>query len=201
VKVSAPAAERNKQPILDVLKRALPTRGLVLEIASGTGQHVAHFAKALPSLMWQPSDPDPRARQSISAWTAEEALTNVREPLGLDVRQHPWPVSTCDALVCINMIHISPWAATEALFEGAARVLRGGGVVYLYGPYRVNGRHTAESNAAFDAALRAQDPEWGVRDLEAVVDTARCCGFELVETAAMPANNLSVILRTASARA
>jgi SAM-dependent methyltransferase len=193
--LTAPAAERNKQPILDVLERVLPATGLVLEIASGTGQHVAHFAKALTSLTWQPSDPDPRARESISAWIAEERLTNVREPLDLDVRRHPWPVSACDALVCINMIHISPWTATEALFEGAARVLPQDAVVYLYGPYQVNGRHTAESNAAFDATLRAQEPEWGVRDMEAVVNTARRCGFEFLESVAMPANNLSVILR------
>ena len=195
--LSAPPAERNKQPILDVLKRVLPATGLVLEIASGTGQHMAHFAKALPGLTWQPSDPDPRARESISSWIREEGLANVREPLDLDVRRHPWSVSACDALVCINMIHISPWAATEALFEGAARLLTHGEVVYLYGPYRVDGRHTAESNAAFDAALRAQDPGWGVRDVERVVDAARARGFEFVESVAMPANNLSVVFRKA----
>ena len=194
-KLTAPAAERNKQPILDVLRRVLPASGLVLEIASGTGQHVVHFAKALRHLTWQPSDPDARARSSISAWIAEKALGNVREPLDLDVRCQPWPVASCDALVCINMIHISPWSATQALFEGAARILPEGGVIYLYGPYRVNGRDTSESNAAFDATLRAQDPEWGVRDLERVVDTADSCGFDFVESVAMPANNLSVVWR------
>ena len=197
--LTAPAAERNKGPILEVLKRVLPDSGLVLEVASGTGQHVAHFARALSGLAWQPSDPDRRARESISAWISKEGLTNIREPLDLDVRQHPWPVSACDALVCINMIHISPWAATEALFEGAARALLQDAVVYLYGPYRVNGRHTAESNAAFDSTLRAQDPEWGVRDMEAVLDTARRCGFEFLERVAMPANNLSLVLRKAPA--
>jgi SAM-dependent methyltransferase len=193
--LSAPAAERNKQPILEVLERVLPASGLVLEVASGTGQHVAHFAKALTSLAWQPSDPDPRARRSISAWIAEEGLANVREPLDLDVRRHPWPVSACDALVCINMTHISPWAATEALFQGAAPLLPQNGVIYLYGPYRLDGRHTAESNAAFDATLRAQDPEWGVRDMEAVVDIAQRCGFEFLESVPMPANNQSVTFR------
>jgi len=194
-KFTAPAAERNKQPILEVLKRVLPASGIVLEVASGTGQHVVHFAKALTTLTWQPSDPDAQARRSISAWIAEERLPNVREPLDLDVRSDPWPVSECDALVCINMIHISPWAATEALFDGAARVLRAGAVVYLYGPYQINGRHTAESNAAFDATLRAQDPQWGVRELDRVVAAASGRGLELLESVAMPANNLSVVLR------
>ena len=199
-KLTAAPAERNKQPILDVLQRVLPESGLVLEIASGTGQHIVHFAKALPHLTWQPSDPDPRARQSITAWIAAEALANTREPLALDVRQQPWPASSCDALVCINMVHISPWSATEALFEGAARILPEGGVVYLYGPYRVNGRDTSESNAAFDATLRAQNPEWGVRDLERVLDEASRRGFDFVESVPMPANNLSVVWRRRSGR-
>jgi len=199
-KLTAAPAERNKQPILDVLQRVLPESGLVLEIASGTGQHIVHFAKALPHLTWQPSDPDPRARQSITAWIAAEALANTREPLALDVRQQPWPASSCDALVCINMVHISPWSATEALFEGAARILPEGGVVYLYGTYRVNGRDTSESNAAFDATLRAQNPEWGVRDLERVLDEASRRGFDFVESVPMPANNLSVVWRRRSGR-
>jgi hypothetical protein len=193
--LSAPAAERNKRPILEILRRVLPASGLVLEVASGTGQHVVHFAKALPQLSWQPSDPDPQARHSICAWIAQANATNALQPLGLDVRTQPWPIASSDALVCINMIHISPWAATEALFEGAARAIADAGVVYLYGPYRLEGRHTAASNAAFDATLRAQDPEWGVRDLERVADVARSRGFELVETVSMPANNVSVIFR------
>jgi hypothetical protein len=192
--VSAPA-DRNKAPILEVLRRVLPASGVVLEIASGTGQHVTHFASALPNLEWQPSDPDPAALASIDAWMAEFRLTNVHSPLPLDVRDRPWPIAHCDAIVCINMIHISPWAATRALFDGAAAALGENGTIYLYGPYRVDGRHTAPSNASFDAMLRAQNPEWGVRDLAEVAETARERGFALVETHAMPANNLSVVFR------
>jgi SAM-dependent methyltransferase len=198
--LSAPAAERNKGPILGVLERVLPDSGLVLEIASGTGQHVVHFARALPHLLWQPSDPDPRARASISAWIAETGLTNIRQPLDLDVRSDPWPVSHCDAIVCINMIHISPWMATQALFDGAARLLADAGVVYLYGPYSVDGQHTAPSNAAFDASLRAQDPEWGVRDLGKVIACATTHGLTLLEAVGMPANNLSVTFQRSSRR-
>ena len=199
--LSAPAAERNKGAILEVLERVLPERGLVLEIASGTGQHVAHFARALPHLSWQPSDPDPRARTSISAWIAQTELPNILQPLDLDVRREPWPVSHCDAIVCINMVHISPWTATQALFDGAARILADAGVVYLYGPYSVAGQHTAPSNAAFDASLRAQDPEWGVRDLNSVVDLARQRALELAESVRMPANNLSLVFRKRNAKA
>jgi SAM-dependent methyltransferase len=195
--VSAPA-ERNKAPILDVLKRVLPANGLVLEIASGTGQHVTYFAQALPGLVWQPSDPDPEARRSINAWIGDAGLPNIRPPIDLDVRVSPWPISACDAIVCINMVHISPWPATQALFEGAARALAENGTICLYGPYRIRGEHTAPSNATFDKMLRAQNREWGVRDLERVVETARAHGFELVETASMPANNLNVVLRRMS---
>jgi hypothetical protein len=191
-RLESPAAERNKEPILEVLRRALPAAGSVLEIASGSGQHVMHFARALPQLTWQPSDADPQARASVAAWSAAERLPNVRAPLDLDVRARPWPLAACDAIVCINMIHISPWAATEALFAGASDILPQG-VVYLYGPYRVNGAHTAPSNAAFDRSLRAQDAAWGVRDLADVVAVARSQGFALVETIPMPANNLSVV--------
>jgi len=193
--LSAPAAERNKGPILEVLKRVLPASWLVLEVASGTGQHVVHFAKALPQLTWQPSDPDRQARQSIAAWIDEARLTNILQPLDLDVRQQPWPLSACDALVCTNMIHIAPWTATEALFDGASYAVPESGVVCLYGPYRVQGEHTAPSNASFDASLRSQNPLWGVRDLETVADVAHARGFDLVETVSMPANNLSVIFR------
>jgi SAM-dependent methyltransferase len=190
--VTAPSAERNKEPILQVLRRVLPRAGLVLEVASGTGQHVAHFARALPLLQWQPSDPDPESRASVSAWT--EALANVRVPIDLDVRG-PWPVARADAVVCINMIHVAPWAAAEALVAGAGKVLGPGGVLFLYGPFRRYGRHTAPSNEAFDASLRVQDPGWGVRDLEAVERLGAAAGFELVEVLEMPANNLSVVLR------
>jgi SAM-dependent methyltransferase len=190
---TAAAAERNKAPILDVLRRVLPRRGLVLEIASGTGQHVAHFARALPALEWQPSDPDPDNRASIRAWT--DGLGNVRAPLDLDVLGRPWPVACADAVLCINMIHVAPWAAAKALVAGAGEVLGAGGVLFLYGPYRRSGRLTAPSNEAFDASLRASDPEWGVRDLEAVVEIAGMAGFGLEEVEDMPANNLGVVLR------
>jgi SAM-dependent methyltransferase len=190
---SAPAADRNKGPILDVLRRVLPARGIVLEIASGTGQHTAHFARSLPSLEWQPTEYDAAMLPSIEGWC--EGLANVRAPVVLNVGQMPWPVERADAVLCINMIHISPWQATLDLMKGAARVLGDGGVLFLYGPYRRFGAHTASSNAAFDADLRARNPEWGVRDLKAVEETARGHGFSLDEVVAMPANNFSVIFR------
>ncbi|AGK49659.1 hypothetical protein BTI_4260 [Burkholderia thailandensis MSMB121] len=191
----AAAAERNREPILAVLKRVLPARGAVLEIASGTGQHAVHFAAALPDLVWQPTDVELAARASVAAWAADAALPNLRAPLALDVCAKPWPLAAADALVCINMIHIAPWAAACALFEGAARVLPEGGVLYLYGPYRRGGAHTAESNAQFDAQLRSRNPAWGVRDLEAVVELGSASGLVLDEIVEMPANNLSVVFR------
>jgi Protein of unknown function (DUF938) len=197
---TAPAADRNKEPILAVLRRVLPESGLVVEIASGTGQHIVHFARALPGLEWQPSDPDPEARSSIAAWIAHERLPNVRPPLDLDVGSEPWPVDQADAVVCINMIHISPWAATLSLMTGAARLLPMQGVVFLYGPFRRSERETAPSNEAFDAQLRRQNPEWGLRDLEAVVSAAKQTGLDLIEIAEMPANNLSVVFRKLEAR-
>ncbi|AFQ51235.1 DUF938 domain-containing protein [Burkholderia cepacia] len=196
-RLSAPAAERNREPILDVLRRVLPASGSVLEIASGTGQHAVHFAQALPGLRWQPSDPDAQARRSIAAWVAHAGLANLDEPLAFDVRDAawPWPASALDAIVCINMIHISPWACTDALFAGASRVLRPGGILFLYGPYRRAGRHTAPSNEAFDQQLRSRDPSWGVRDLEAVVALGLDRGLDCIEVVEMPANNLSVVFR------
>jgi hypothetical protein len=191
----APAAERNKDPILAVLERVLPERGEVLEIASGTGQHVVHFAKALPSLQWQPSEPDESMHVSIARWIEHEGLTNVRPPLTLDVGRVPWPVTRADAVVCINMIHIAPWQASLDLMTGAGRVLPRGGILFLYGPFRRFGRHTADSNAAFDGQLKATDPQWGVRDLEAVIDVAGRHGFSADDIVDMPANNLSVVLR------
>jgi hypothetical protein len=189
----SPSAERNKGPILAQLERMLPDSGLVLEIASGTGQHVCHFAKALPKLAWQPSDADAAGRQSVQSWVAQEKLCNVRAPLDLDVCRLPWPIAHADAIVCINMIHISPWAATHALFAGSKTVLGQNGVLFLYGPYRRFGRHTARSNEAFDSQLRATDPAWGVRDLEAVMDLAGAAGFALSEIIEMPANNFGVV--------
>jgi SAM-dependent methyltransferase len=191
----SPSAERNKGPILDVLARVLPRRGRVLEIASGTGQHVMHFADALPDLAWQPSDPDAELRESIAVRVREEGRANVADPIDLDVTQLPWPVQSADAVLAINMIHIAPWAATLGLVEGAKALLSAGQVLFLYGPYRRFGGHTSASNAEFDRDLRARDPEWGLRDMEAVTDVAARAGFDLAETVAMPANNFSLVFK------
>jgi hypothetical protein len=194
------SVQRNRGPILAVLQRILPGTGVVLEVASGSGEHVVHFATALPGLQWQPSDPDPQAHASIRAWIRSERLANVSEPITLDVCTSPWPVRRADAVVCINMIHISPWAATEALFAGAQELLAAGAPLFLYGPYRRFGTHTAPSNAAFDANLRARNPDWGVRDLEKVVEVAARANFEHLELVEMPANNFSVVFRKNAAR-
>ncbi|REG50298.1 uncharacterized protein DUF938 [Paraburkholderia sp. BL6669N2] len=191
----SPSAERNREPILAVLRAVLPTNGRVLEIASGTGQHAIWFARAMPGLDWQPSDADADARASIGAWVAHEGLTNVRAPLALDVHQPDWGVDTLDAVVCINMIHISPWSAAQALFAGAGRRLVDGGVLYLYGPYKRGGAHTSPSNDAFDQQLRGRDPEWGVRDMEEVVALGVSVGLVCDEPIAMPANNFSLVFR------
>jgi SAM-dependent methyltransferase len=189
----AESAERNKGPILDVLRRVLPPAGLVLEIGSGTGQHVTHFARALPALEWQPTDLDPELRISVERWIRDEALPNIRAPIALDVHDRPWPVTHADAIVCINMIHVAPWESTLALFTGARSV--NPAVIFLYGPYRRFGAHTAQSNERFDASLRANDPAWGVRDLEEVERVAERNGFGLSEVIEMPANNFSVVFR------
>ena len=194
-KETAPSAERNKGPILEVLSRVLPARGEVLEIGSGTGQHVAHFAKALPALTFQPSEVDVSRHASIAAWIREEGLANVKPPLAFDVATLPWPVREADAVVCINVIHISPWEATLALMKGAGAILAPGGVLVTYGPYRRDGRHTSPSNAEFDASLRSRNPAWGIRDLEEVAAAARGQGLVLEETVAMPANNFTVVFR------
>jgi hypothetical protein len=191
----APSAERNKDPILAVLGRVLPDHGVVLEIASGTGQHVAHFAKALPELTWQPSDMDSGYRESVARWIEAERLANVRAPIRLDVHERPWPIGSADAIVCINMLHVAPWSAALALFDGARDIVPARGVLFLYGPYRHGGAHTAPSNAQFDASLRAHDPQWGVRDVDDVASNALARGFELDETVEMPANNLSLVFR------
>ena len=191
----APAVARNRDPILAVLRRILPAHGTVLEIASGTGEHAVHFAAGLPNLTWQPSDSDADALRSIRAHRATAQLPNLLEPLELDACAPVWPTSHAGAVVSINMIHIAPWAAAEGLMAGAGRLLAPGGVLYLYGPFKEDGRHTAPSNAAFDASLRAQDPEWGVRDTGEVAALARQYGLELVERVAMPANNLSLVFR------
>lgn len=189
----APAAARNRQPILDVLQPRLPAKGLVLEIASGTGEHVVHYAAARPELTFQPSDPDAGARASVDDWVRTLSLGNVRPALEIDVTGESWPVERADAVLCCNMIHIAPWEAAIGLVTGAARLLPPGGLLFLYGPYRRGGRHTAPSNEAFDADLRRRNPAWGVRDLETVVDLAAAQGFSAPEIVGMPANNLSLL--------
>ena len=191
----APAVARNRDPILAVLRRVLPAKGTVLEIASGTGEHAVHFAAALPHLTWQPTDRDSDALASIAAYRAAAQLPNLLTPLELDAAAAAWPVARADAVVSINMIHIAPWSAAEGLMAGAGRVLARGGILYMYGPYKEDGRHTAPSNAAFDASLRAQDPRCGVRDVGEVSALAAQHGLELVERVAMPANNLSLVFR------
>ena len=194
----APAAARNQAPILAVLRRILPDKGVALEIASGTGQHAAAFAEAFPAIDWQPSDPNPEARRSIAAWRAQSGLTNLRAPLAIDVSDPDWETTLpgqIDAILCINMVHIAPWAAGEGLIRGAGKVLSKTGLLFFYGPFRRDGEHTAPSNAEFDRALRAQNPDWGVRDLEAVSERALIAGLELSEIVAMPANNLSLVFR------
>ena len=196
LKETAPSAERNKQPILDVLARVLPPTGLVLEIGSGTGQHVTHFAKALPNLTFQPSEMDLGRHASIAAWIAHEHLANVRAPIAFDLARLPWPVRAADAVVCINVIHISPWEATLGLMQGAGEILPAGGVLVTYGPYRRDGRHTAPSNEEFDKNfLKARDPRWGVRDMEEVAAVAKNAGLDLEETVPMPANNFTLVFR------
>jgi SAM-dependent methyltransferase len=170
----------------------LPATGVVLEIASGTAQHIVHFARALPALTWQPTDADDELRAAAEQRILAAGLGNVRAPLRLDVLAPRWPLAAADGVICINMIHISPWSATEALMAGAARLLRPGAPVFLYGPYRRDGRHTAPSNEAFDESLRARNPDWGVRDLGDVERCAEGHGFGLVEVTSMPANNLTV---------
>jgi len=193
---SSPATARNRGPILEVLRRALPETGRVLEIAAGAGEHAAHMAKALPGVEWQPTDAEPLALGSIRAWREAAGTPNLLDPRVLDVTDPAdWPEDAYEAVVCINMVHISPWVATEGLMEGAARVLTLGGLLYLYGPFREGGRHTAPSNEAFDASLKARDPAWGVRDLEEVVALAARHGLALAERVGMPANNLSLMFR------
>ncbi len=191
----APAVARNREPILAVLRHVLPERGLVLEIASGSGEHAVYFAAALPGLTWQPTDADPEARDSIAAYRVAAQLPNLLPPLALDAASPTWPVTQADVIVAINMIHIAPWASTEGLMAGAERLLPAGGVLFLYGPFREHGRHTAPSNAAFDESLRTRNREWGVRDLDEVAALASRHGFALEERVAMPANNLSVVFR------
>lgn len=193
-RLSAPSALRNREAILAVLRRHISSTGAVLEIASGTGEHVLHFAQALPDYVFQPSDPDADRRASIDCWCA--GMANVRPAIDLDTTQ-PWPdlaiVASVAAILCINMVHIAPWVATEGLMAGAATHLAPGGCLLLYGPYRRNAAHTALSNADFDADLRQRNPQWGVRDLEAVQELALAAGLSEGEVVEMPSHNLCVL--------
>ena len=186
------------------MTRVLPKRGLALEIGSGTGEHAVCFAKALPKLVWLPSDPDIDSRASIEAWIATEQLANVLAPVAIDARRETWDVedyAPFDAMISLNMIHIAPWAATVGLLAGAERLLGPGGVLFLYGPFIRGGIHTAASNAAFDADLKRRDERWGVRDIEELVSEAAPYGIELREVVKMPANNLSLIFAKAKVKA
>lgn len=196
--LSSPSVARNREPILAVLRDILPASGTVLEIASGTGEHAVHFAAALPHLRWQPSDRDPEALASIAAHREAAGLPNLLPPALLDVSAPSWPAEHAEAVVAINMIHIAPWSAALGLAAGAARVLGPGGVLFLYGPYREEGRPTAPSNEAFDASLKARNPEWGLRQLGDVVALASRHGLALLRRVEMPANNISLAFRRGS---
>ena len=191
LRLSAPSALRNRGPILETLRPQLPRAGVVLEIASGTGEHVAYFATALPGLTWQPSDPDPARRTSIDAWTAD--LPNVQPACDLDAQRAEWPVSQADGILCINMIHISPWSATLGLLAGAARILPPGGLLALYGPFRRGDRPLEAGNQAFDQDLRSRDPAWGLRTVDAVSTAAKSYNFGDPAVAEMPSDNLMLL--------
>ena len=197
---SAPAALRNREPIAGILREWLPPSGLVLEVASGTGEHAAYFAGAFPNLQWQPSDTHPDALRSIAAWGNESGLSNLRPPIVIDAADPDWPVASADAVLNINMTHISPWAASLGLIAGATRALPAGGPLILYGPWLKDDIETAPSNLAFDADLRRRDPEWGLRRVEDFAAAARPAGFELAEFRRMPANNLMLLFRLTQER-
>jgi len=195
-RLHSPAVARNRQPILAVLQPVLPDSARVLEVASGSGEHALHCAAAMPGWAWQPSDPNPEALASIAAWRERAGLPNLAEPIRLDATDSAsWPAGPFEAIVAINLIHVSPWEVAEALMSHAGACLVPGGVLFLYGPYRRGGQHIAPSNAAFDADLRRRDPRWGVRDLEAVTAEAERHGLSLVRLVEMPANNLSLVLQ------
>ena len=192
---SSPAALRNREPIAEVLAGELPESGMILMIAEGTGEHAAYFARRFPRLNWQPTDLDPQALGSIETHREEARLANLHPPLALDACAPEWPVERAEAVICINMIHISPWRAAEGLVASAARVLPQDGLLYLYGPYRREGLPLEPSNAAFDESLKRRDPEWGLRDLGAVARLAARKGLRLDRVTEMPANNLSLLFR------
>lgn len=196
-RLHSPSAARNRDPIRAVFVRLMPRQGRLLEVGSGSGEHVSHFAAALPAARFAPSDPDAASRRSIAAWTEHLALVNVEPPLSLDAAAPRWETAVggaVDGVFSINMIHIAPFAAAAGLFRGASALLEEGAPLFLYGPFSRRGAHAAESNAAFDASLKARNPDWGVRDLDNdIVPLARRCGFSLAETVDMPANNLSAL--------
>ncbi|MCB9765179.1 MAG: DUF938 domain-containing protein [Alphaproteobacteria bacterium] len=189
-----PAADRNKVPLLEVLRRVLPAEGLVLEVASGTGQHARYFADALPGLTWQPSDVNDLALDTIRAWS-DGGPDNLLPPIRLDVREPAWGLERADVILSVNLIHIAPWSATEGLVQGAARLLPMGGLLVTYGPYKVGGQHTAPGNERFDRSLRARNPGWGVRDIEDIQRLAAAQGLALVRREPMPVNNFTLVFR------
>lgn len=194
-RLHAPATQRNRDAIADVLARELPTAGLVLEVASGSGEHAIHFARLFPALDWQPSDPDAMARASIAAWAAGSGLSNIRAPLDINTALPRWPIDRADALLCINMTHISPWEATQGLFAGAERIMASGAPLILYGPFLQADVETAPSNRAFDAQLRARNPRYGLRAVEDIDALAAQHGFARDALHPMPANNLTLVYR------
>lgn len=196
---SAPAALRNREPIAEVLREWLPPSGLLLEIASGTGEHAVYFAELFPALEWQPSDIHPDALASIEGWRCAAALPNLRPPMAIDASSSDWPIDRADALLSINMAHISPWASALGLIEAAVRLLPPGGPLILYGPWLSDDVPTAQSNLAFDADLKRRDAEWGLRRVEEFEEAAKERGLELVETRAMPANNMMLLCRRGGA--
>ncbi len=201
-RLNAPATQRNRAPILEILRQILPPTGAILEISSGTGEHAVFFAPQLAPRRWLPSDPSAEARESIAAWRSTDPCPYLDPPIDLDASAPHWPIESDPALLAeigaivnINMIHIAPWSACLGLMAGASRILPPGGILYLYGPFKQNGQHTAPSNADFDNSLRLRDPAWGVRDLEEVLSIAADRGLNLVQTYPMPANNLSVVFQ------
>ena len=195
VKKVAPAAARNRDAIMVVLRNVLPASGAVLEVASGSGEHIVHFARSFPALNWQPSDPEAAALASIAAWSDEAGLPNIAPPIRIDAMAADWALARADAILCINMIHIAPWAATLGLMAGGGRLLADGTPLYLYGPFRERGVPLAQGNADFDASLKSRDPEWGLRWVHEVAEVAATHGLALTERYEMPANNLSLVFR------
>ena len=191
----APATQRNREAIAERLADNLPPTGTVLEIASGTGEHISYFAGLFPGLDWQPSEPNHDLRASIAAYREDHSHGNLAAPIALDTTERPWPIEAVDAVLCVNLLHIAPWSVGEALFAGAGEVLKPQSPLLIYGPFMRDGRHTAESNAAFDRSLRLQDPTWGVRDLSLLEQTAEQAGLSLASVSDMPANNFFLEFR------